>query len=211
MKFHDLSGQQFGDLTALEIDHKDKFNNFVWKCKCSCGNYRLVSRQMLCSGTITSCGCKNYQSSGTHKCSKEPLYNIWKLMKQRCYNPKSKSYRYYGGRGVIIDDNWVYDYMNFKQWAESNGYENGLTIDRIDVNGNYCPENCRWITMKEQCSNRRSNRFITYNGKTQTLSQWAEETGINLRTIKSRVDIRGWSIEQALSTPPKQRRGYAHG
>lgn len=131
-------------------------------------------------------------------------------MINRCYSPKRHNYKYYGARGITVCDEWLDSekvpeehnatkgYISFKEWALTHGYKEGLSIDRIDNEGNYCPENCRWITMKEQSVNKRTNRFMTYKGETLTVSQWAEKLGINVQTLFSRL-YRGWSIENVIN------------
>ena len=120
-------------------------------------------------------------------------------MKKRCLNRNRSDFKYYGGRGISVCEEWQFNFENFYNWAISNGYADNLTLDRIDPNKNYCPENCRWATQKEQCENRRNNRLITAFGKTHTISQWAQITGIKFTTIKGRIDRLGWSAEKALS------------
>jgi hypothetical protein len=124
-------------------------------------------------------------------------------MKERCYNKNNKSYNDYGGRGIKVCDEWKNDVNAFVKWAIDNGYKEDLTIDRIDVNGDYCPENCRWVTMKEQGNNKRKNHLITYNGKIQTLSQWCDELNLNRNMVAMRL-FRGWDFERIVSTPKKQ-------
>ena len=141
--------------------------------------------------------------------SSERLQNIYVNLKQRCYNPKSTFYKNYGGRGITVCDEWLnsemYDgrstkgWIAFKNWALSNGYADNLTIDRIDNSKGYCPENCHWVTMRTQQNNRRSNRLITYKGKTQSLANWCRELNLNYGTIKCRIR-RNWTIEKAFET-----------
>lgn len=126
------------------------------------------------------------------------IYNIWGLMKNRCYCPTSNNYKNYGGRGIKICDEWKNNFIAFKDWAYANGYNEKLTIDRIDNNGNYEPSNCRWITNLEQQFNKRNNHLITYNGKTQTLSQWAKELEISREVIEQRLK-RKLPIEKVLT------------
>lgn len=121
-------------------------------------------------------------------------------MRQRCQNPNNKDYKYYGNRGVVVCDEWN-EYVNFKNWALSNGYKESLTLDRIDTYGNYCPENCRWISIQEQQRNRRDARLLTFNGETHSMTEWAEITGLKRETIKDRIDRSHWSIDEALTTP----------
>ena len=136
----------------------------------------------------------------THGDTHTSLYKTWSAMKQRTSNPKTINYELYGGKGVAVCEEWL-KYENFKAWAMENGYEEELTLDRIDGSGDYCPENCRWVDWETQQNNRCNNRLITFNGKTQTMSQWAREIGIKPRTLFARIDNKGWSIEKALTTP----------
>ena len=125
------------------------------------------------------------------------LYGRWKDMIDRCRRPKNPAYKNYGGRGISVCIEWL-NFKEFEKWALSNGFEPRLTIDRIDVDGDYCPENCRWVTMKEQQRNRSNNHLITYKGRTLTISQWAEERNINHDTLFSRINKRHWEIGMAL-------------
>ena len=135
------------------------------------------------------------------------LHKIWGSMHERCERIKHPHYDAYGGRGIKVCEEWR-EYLPFAKWARNNGYTDELTIDRIDVNGNYEPTNCRWITMKEQHNNRRNNRVITYHGENYTLTQLSEKVGINKTTLKERLNL-GWSIEDAVNRPVRQRtRGY---
>ena len=130
-----------------------------------------------------------------------PLYNAWKNMRRRCDNPNTKWYKNYGGRGIKVCEEWNADPLEFIHWALSNGWEQGLTLDRIDNNGNYEPNNCQWISRQDQLLNRRNNRVMTLNGKTQTMKEWADELGINPQTLSNRVNRQGWSDEKALTEP----------
>lgn len=135
------------------------------------------------------------------------LYRIYNNMKSRCYNPNFISYKYYGKRGITIYDEWLNDYSAFKEWALNNGYEDNLTIERLDVNGNYEPNNCIWATYKTQANNMRSNHLVTINGVTKNLTEWSEHYDINVKTVRDRLK-RGWDIVRALETPadPKYRK-----
>lgn len=130
--------------------------------------------------------------------SNTKIYMMWKNMKKRCYNPKCDRYKNYGGRGVKICNCWLKDFKYFYNWAMKNGYKEGLSIDRIDVNGNYEPRNCRFISMEEQYLNRTDNHNITYKGKTQTMKKWSDELGINYDTLRHRLNNYGWTIEKAF-------------
>lgn len=138
--------------------------------------------------------CKNYKLHGGKK---EHLYMVWCTIKQRCLNPNNKQYSYYGGRGITICDEWVNDYSAFREWSTNNGYQKGLQIDRIDNDGNYEPSNCRWVDRKTQSNNKSSNILLSYNGKTQTLQQWSEETGISTDALYYRYHA-GKSAEEIL-------------
>ena len=192
-KFIDLTGQKFGRLTVIKYVGKSK-----WLCKCECGNEKIVSTTHLKNDT-KSCGClraENTKKRNTkHGFRYSRLYIIWKDIKRRCYNKNSKSYYLYGERGIIVCQEWLDDFMNFYDWAMPNGYKDNLTIDRIDVNGNYEPSNCRWVDRKIQANNKRNNCNITYNNETHTLSEWAEILNINYDKLRYRI-YRNWNIEK---------------
>lgn len=143
----------------------------------------------------------------THGQKGTRLYNIWRNMKARCHNSKNKDFKHYGGRGVVVCNEWAHDFAAFYQWAHANGYSDDLTIDRIDGNGNYCPNNCRWITIQEQQKNKRGNRHITYKNKTRNISEWAEIIGIDRKTLEYRVEK--WGVEKAFCTPININRSNA--
>lgn len=129
------------------------------------------------------------------------LYGIYNNMKTRCYNARSRSYKNYGGRGVTICAEWRDDFKAFYDWAIANGYRDDLSIDRIDVNGNYEPNNCRWVTSYVQSNNTRRNNLVTLNGETHTLKEWSDHFGISEKTVRDRLK-RGWSVEESFTTPP---------
>lgn len=131
------------------------------------------------------------------------LYRIWLLMKNRCNNSMSDDYKYWGARGIKVCEAWSNDFMSFWDWSMNNGYSDCLTIDRINVNGNYEPNNCRWIKNEEQASNRRTNHLIEYKGQIKTLKEWSIEYGLNKNTLKDRLKV-GWSVEKALNTTAKR-------
>lgn len=196
-KFKDLTNQKFGKLSAIEAKGHDNGGHYLWLCVCECGKQVITSSNSLMSGRTKSCGCSRGPSIKKHGFKGTRLYHIWGNMKQRCTNPKNPAYKNYGGRGITICDEWL-SFSVFMTWALENGYSENLTIDRIDVNGSYCPENCRWITMKEQGFNRRNNHIITYNGKTQTMRQWADELGKDYEVIAKRLNTLHWSAEDAF-------------
>lgn len=174
---------------------------YIAKCK-KCGAELQRRGDTVISGQA-KCICQ-YKVE-LHGLTNTSIYDAWGAMKNRCMNADNEEYTNYGGRGIKVCSAWNESFLSFFEWSISNGYHEGLTIDRIDNDGNYEPSNCRWTTMKVQCNNRRNNRLETYNGKTQTLKQWADEYHINYSTLKSRMNISHWSIEKALTT---QIRGY---
>lgn len=140
----------------------------------------------------------------TEKGKYSRLGSIYHNMKTRCTNPNYDKYQYYGGKGISVCDDWFNSYEAFEEWAINNGYRDNLTLERIDINGNYCPSNCIWATRKEQANNRSSNHYLTYNGKTQTIQEWSEQTGITYNTISRRIK-NGWSVKRTLTTPVDDR------
>lgn len=205
----DLTGKRFGRLVVLRRaeDHITPAGNksAQWLCKCDCGNMKVTSASGLYGGRTKSCGCYNVEciKSRTfkHGQSYTRIHRIWDMMKSRCYYKGNNRYEYYGGRGIVVCDEWKNNFIAFYEWAMSNGYSDELSIDRIDLNGNYEPSNCRWATKVEQANNKSNNRFITFNNQTHTASQWAKITGIKEATIRYRIIHSNWNVERALTTP----------
>ena len=199
-----LLGQKFGRLTVIAPRPSGKSGS-RWLCLCSCGKETEVSACNLKSGQVQSCGCLASdllkKRNTTHGKSRTRLYKIFSLMKDRCLNPDNKDFVYYGAAGVTICEEWLNDFTSFEAWARSHGYSDHLTIDRIDPIGDYCPENCQWITIEEQQKKRRDSHL--YKGR--NIVDWCAELGINYRTVKARLSY-GWSIERALFTPVRTRR-----
>lgn len=194
-------GQQFNMLTVLkEVEKKGAYRQFLCGCNCGkIGTYKLIQ---LTTGQTKSCGClrkKTFVERNTfHNKSRTKLYKVWTSIKQRCDNEKCNVYYRYGGRGIKISKEW-YDFNNFNKWAFENGYIEGLTIDRINNNGNYEPSNCRLVKMKIQCRNKSSNVFIEFNGEKLCVQDWANKIDIKFSTMVKR--LKNWDIEKALTTP----------
>lgn len=202
-KFVDLTGQRFGRLTIIKRVYNSKDGRVQWLCRCDCGNKTIVKSISLQSGNTRSCGCLYKDSreyiKKTHGKKHFRLYQTWINMKQRCYNINNTHYNDYGARGITICDGWKNDFMLFYTWAMENGYRDDLTIDRIDVNGNYEPKNCRWVTMKEQANNKRCSHYLEYDGERLTISEWAKKLNVPAYLLRGRLKL-GWSIDRTLNT-----------
>lgn len=201
-KLKDLTGQRFGNLVVVELVSKPPMKNAMWKCKCDCGNNNVVVYgQSLTRGKTKSCGCMKgeYVSKNKTKHGKRytRIYSIWSGMKSRCFLETDLDFLNYGGRGITVCDEWKDNFELFYNWAINNGYEENLTIDRINVNSNYEPNNCRWITSAEQNRNRRNNVYLTYDGVTMTCAEWSRKLGLNVGTVNNRLH-KGYSVEECL-------------
>lgn len=200
----DIIDKKFGRLTVLKyVESESKDSMFL--CKCDCGTEKVVRGTHLKNGKILSCGCLQKERTSKahikHNLSDSRIYKIYKGIIKRCYKSNDPAYKNYGGRGIKVCDEWLKDFMSFYNWAINNGYKEDLTIDRIDVDGNYEPSNCRWVNKKIQSRNTRRNHYITYNGETHCISEWAEITNLPQSAIKHRINRDKWSIERALTTP----------
>lgn len=187
-----------------------------WVCRCDCGNVVVVRSCDMQSGNTQSCGCLRQEKSsnairmlntkqGANNRTKRRLYLTWQSMRRRCSDPNHGAYLCYGGRGIKVCLEWENDYWAFERWAMLNGWHEGLTLDRIDNDKGYSPDNCRWATSKVQNNNQRRNVVLEYQGKRQTLTQWAEELGILVTTLYRRYE-RGWSVERMLTEPVHKRK-----
>lgn len=201
-KFQDLSGMKFGRLTVLSRDNScyGRGNHTYWFCKCDCGNTTRARTDALKSGAVVSCGCYHSEISSNiaskinlkHGLSRSRLFGIWKNIQTRCYNRKCPAFPNYGGRGISMCEEWKNDFLSFFLWSTSNGYEPGLEIDRIDNNGSYTPENCRWVTRKENCRNRRNNYQVEINGVIyQSAAEAAEKLNIFSSSLNNQIKKRG--------------------
>lgn len=213
-KFKDLTGMRFGRLIVFERveDHVSPSGkcNIQYKCLCDCGKEKIVFGTNLSRGLTNSCGCLQKERASaaktTHGETDSHLYGVWCAIKRRCYQKYDPNYSNYGGRGIIMCDEWKNDYKTFRDWAYAHGYNpeakrGECTLDRKDVNGNYCPENCRWITQQEQMNNVRYNHLETYNGETHTIAEWARLYNMSYSKLSQRLNRYGYDIEKALLTP----------
>lgn len=199
----DIRGMRFGRLVAIEPIESRGRGRVVWRCVCDCGNEACVLNYNLLGNHTLSCGClrkeRQSEANKTHGMSNYRLYRTWAHMKERCLNKNVGNYSDYGGRGITICEEWK-DFSKFSEWAMSSGYSDKLTIERIDNNKGYSPDNCRWITLFDQASNKRSNHLVTINGKTDTVTNWARRFGMRPELVFSRLH-KGWSEYEALTIP----------
>jgi len=206
----DEVGNHYGRLTVIKRAENNKHNAARWLCRCICGKETIVDGQALRAGNTKSCGCLNEEvreatcrkRSLTHGMTGSRLYYLWTHMKQRTQNPKNSKYKYYGGRGITLCEEWQ-KFEPFRDWSMQNGYNDNLTIDRINNDGPYSPSNCRWTTTEVQLNNRRDNVFLEFNGKKQTIAQWARELKMNVTTLWMRLYHYNWPIEEAFTKPSR--------
>lgn len=199
-KFIDITGKRFNKLTVLSL-YKKENGIPVWKCKCDCGNITYVRGKNLKSGAVKSCGCMLYATKNkTHGESKTHLYQQWYKMKYRCENPHDRAYKWYGARGIRVCNDWQ-TFEGFKKWVELTRPNPAYTIERKNVDGNYCPENCIWIPLSEQANNRTTAVIITYNNETMSLTDWCKKLNVRYRLVHNRMYKLGWDFEKAINTP----------
>lgn len=197
MRLIDRIGERYDRLIVIgRAPNKSATDtNARWICRCDCGRQTVVYGQDLQRGKVRSCGCWNAEKRVKHGMSRTITYRTWKAMLQRCENPDNESYCNYGGRGIYVSEEW-HSFEAF--YADMGDKPPKMSLERIDNNGPYSKGNCKWATMKQQLNNRRINRSITAFGRTQTISQWAEETGLKWHTIRDRIDRHKWPVEKAL-------------
>lgn len=209
-----LAGMQFGRLTVLGPADVAPGRGRYWRCQCSCGNTceRSTSRLLDRAKREKSCGCAHKESiARAHAAAIRKTtrfshpYKVrlkWLLgnMIKRCHRPGTNRYERYGARGIKVCEEWRQNHTAFYEWAIANGYRPGLWIERVDFDGDYCPENCRFATPVEQANNTSRNRFLTWRGQTMTVSQWARSLGVPTRALRHRID-RGWPTDRALEQP----------
>ena len=214
-KRKNYDGMRYENYVVLRRDHVDENGRWWFVCKCDCGKEFMLRNMNF--GHVKSCGCLLGGYNTKHGERYSRLYRVWAGMKSRCHNQNCAEYKDYGGRGITICPEWE-KYEAFRDWANQNGFDPNksgteCSIDRIDVNGNYEPSNCRWVDDVAQANNRRSSKTITYNNETHTIAEWAKMVGINNVTLWGRLH-RGWSIEDALTIKPergnKRMRRYEH-
>lgn len=208
----DLTGQKFNYLTVLKLDHKKRYCykglsqgfHYFWLCKCDCGNKVVVDGTHLKNGHSKSCGCykakRTSETHTTHGLSNSRINRIYRKMKGRCYNSNNPKYYCYGARGITICDEWKNDFKAFYDWSIQNGYKDNLSIDRIDVNGNYEPSNCRWATNLQQANNKTINHYLIYNNEKHTIAEWSRITGFPKSSISYRIK-KNWTIKDILTKP----------
>lgn len=198
MNKKNLVGKRFGKLVVLkELPIRNEYGYVIWECLCDCGKKINTSTPNLVSKRTNSCGCLKRENAKTHGLTRTKIYKEFYLIKNRCYNKNSDRYKWYGGRGITMCEEWKNNFMAFYNWAMSNGYKEDLTIERIDFNGNYEPTNCKWIPMSEQAKNRRGNVF--YKGK--CVAEWLRELKVEKKQErKIYEDIRKFGAEQIIKS-----------
>ena len=200
-------GEKHNRLTIIkQVAHRNSGPRYL--CQCECGNRLEVNYHDLLKpyGGTKSCGCYRKERVTKHGHTNSRIYRIYAGMKSRTSNPNFPEYKNYGGRGIRICEEWEKSFNAFYEWALKNGYSDNLSIDRIDVNGNYEPSNCRWSTSSEQMNNTRRTIFLTYRGQTRPIKEWAKRIGVNHATLYARVCVYGWDAEKALTTPIRRRK-----
>lgn len=200
MSIIDLSGKRYGRLLVARQAGRDKHGNVMWLCRCDCKTEKAINGESLRQGHTKSCGCLNSELATArkykHGMSKDHIYSVWNHLHRRSY----------GNGEIKVAECWLHDFQAFYDYVSKLPHfgEKGYTLDRIDTYGNYEPNNVRWANSETQANNKRNNHLLTYNGKTQTMAQWAKEKGLKSRTLERRINSLRWDIERALNTPPDE-------
>ena len=201
-----LIGRKYGYLTVIGDAGRTKKYEHLWLCKCECGNTKITRGNRLKTGSCKSCGCYQKQqvakANTRHGKSRTKLYKVWSTMIQRCENSNVQEYKNYGQLGISVCSEW-HDFETFEKWSMLNGYTEGLTIDRINNQGNYNPRNCRWVSYTVQANNKQSNHLVTIGDETKTISEWCRVYHINDSTVRSRLSY-GWDEVEAITTKVKK-------
>ena len=198
-KYRDLTGERFGRLLVLQRDGCNKHGQVKWWCECDCGTQKHILGMCLSSGETQSCGCLHKESTAKinlkHGMTRTPIYGLWHAMHQRCNDVNHPKYIHYGGREINVSPEW-YEFENF--YRDMGDKPVGMSLERIDNNGDYCKENVVWATAKQQSNNRRNNVVLEHNGKKQTMQQWCDELGLKIGTVWARLN-RGWDVSRSLT------------
>ncbi len=212
-KFRDLTGRTFGRLSVLHVDtSRPRKPDVPYVVRCECGTIKSIRGVDLVTGNTKSCGCirrevaaeRARKRNTTHGMSRRRLYHTWNNMVRRCSDPRRPDYPRYGGRGIKVCDRWLEPENFYADMGDPPAA--AMSLDRIDNDGDYSPENCRWATISQQCRNQRKSILITYNGVTKPMLDWAEEFGLGGGTLKTRIFTLGWPVDKALLTPVKSKR-----
>lgn len=206
---NDFKGKRFGALTVVGLDPDyigKTYNANHWIFVCDCGNSISRAPSRVLNGHTKSCGCRKLKSAYVHGCANDAFYHTWWSMMQRCYNKEHHNYLNYGDRGISVCEEW-HNVEVFVAWAHATNpsRKGGMSLERKDVNGIYCPENCTWVSYKDQANNRRSNVTYTINGETKTFTQWCDYYEISSEVVWQRINKLGWTITEAFATPPRSK------
>jgi hypothetical protein len=202
-KRHLSPGDKFNHLMAIKIVEETEYlQDQKWLCKCDCGNFTIASRRSLFVGDKKSCGCLIGKATVTHGMTNTRIYGIYCGILSRCYNKNRKAYKDYGGRGITVCDEWLDNdgFQSFYDWSMENGYSDKLSIDRIDNNKGYNPDNCRWVDRNTQANNKRNNVIVEYKGEKYTITDLAKKVNMKRGTLYRRIITKGWSVEKAVET-----------
>lgn len=199
----DFTGYRNERIEVISLSHKAN-HSYYWNCKCDCGQEKIIQASNL--KRTKSCGCLVHRiingKKAKHRASNTRLYQTWVNMRRRCYDLNQDSYKNYGAKGIKVCDEWMYSFESFQEWAFISGYEEHLTVERIDYTGNYEPSNCKWIPLEKQTKNSSWNRFITYQGETKCVREWARDSRcvVSLYALEKRLAT-GWDEIEAITTP----------